>query len=132
MRNEVARKIVSEAAPEQRRFIRKYAEIVTRVHQLLQDRNESPSSLAGRMGKSPSEISKWLSGEHNLTLRSLMKLEEELQADIINIPKKSEYITDQGVTVNFTVMRNDPPTVEKLDESFEYSTAKTTHVASAI
>jgi transcriptional regulator with XRE-family HTH domain len=39
------------------------------------------------MGKKPSEISKWLNGEHNFTLRSLAKLEAELGEPIITVPK---------------------------------------------
>ncbi|MBK8153775.1 MAG: hypothetical protein IPK61_12500 [Saprospiraceae bacterium] len=40
------------------------------------------------MDKKPSEISKWLSGEHNFTLRSLAKLSAELGEPLMEVPKK--------------------------------------------
>ena len=36
-----------------------------------------------RMNKKPSEINKWLKGNHNLTLKTLAKLEAELGEPII-------------------------------------------------
>jgi len=38
-----------------------------------------------------SKISKWLYGQHNFTLRSLSKLEAELEAPILYIPKGKEF-----------------------------------------
>lgn len=38
---------------------------------------------ADRMDKKPSEINKWLKGNHNLTLKTTAKLEAELGGTII-------------------------------------------------
>jgi transcriptional regulator with XRE-family HTH domain len=43
--------------------------------------------IARILGKTPPEISKWMSGHHNLTLRSIIMLEVALEADIIEIEK---------------------------------------------
>lgn len=40
-------------------------------------------ALAQRLGKSESEITKWLSGLHNLTLNSVAKLSAALQVDLL-------------------------------------------------
>lgn len=40
-------------------------------------------ALAQRLGKSESEITKWLSGLHNLTLNSVAKLSAALQMDLL-------------------------------------------------
>ena len=50
--------------------------------------------LAKVMDKSPSEVSKWLSGMHNLTLKSIIKMETALEVDLIHtIPvKEYEYV----------------------------------------
>jgi transcriptional regulator with XRE-family HTH domain len=41
------------------------------------------------MNKKPSEINKWLKGNHNLTLKTLAKLEAELGEPIIYTSKAS-------------------------------------------
>jgi transcriptional regulator with XRE-family HTH domain len=64
-----------------------YGNIVVRVHELIKEKNLTQKALAEGMGKKPSEISKWLNGEHNFTLRSLAKLEAELGEPIITVPK---------------------------------------------
>jgi len=40
--------------------------------------------LAYKLGKSEAEISKWISGDHNLTLKSIIKLESVLPIHILN------------------------------------------------
>lgn len=48
--------------------------------------------LAAKLGKSPSEINKWLNGDHNFTLRSLAKLQFELGEIILEVPEKRSKI----------------------------------------
>jgi len=43
--------------------------------------------LAVRLKKKDSEISKWLSGRHNFTLKTIAQLEENLQTSIIDIAR---------------------------------------------
>lgn len=85
MRSKVARRILEETPLETVIFVRKYAEIVARIHDILHEKGLTQRDLALRMGKNPSELSRWLAGEHNLTLRSLAKLEAELGEDIISV-----------------------------------------------
>jgi transcriptional regulator with XRE-family HTH domain len=85
MRSKVAQKILDRTAPETHLFIQKQAAIVLRIHTLLEEKGLTQRALAERMGKSPSEISKWLNREHNFTLKSLVKLEVELGAELISI-----------------------------------------------
>jgi len=39
-----------------------------------------------KLNKSNAEISKWLSGQHNLTVKSIAKIEEALGEEIITTP----------------------------------------------
>lgn len=87
MRSKVAQRILSETPEEIKIFTRMYADIVVRVNQLLKAKGLNQKDLAEKMEKRPSEINKWLIGEHNFTLRSLAKLEAELGDPIINVPK---------------------------------------------
>jgi transcriptional regulator with XRE-family HTH domain len=94
MRSTVAQRILKETPEETKIFVRKYAAIIARVHEILQEKGLSQRELAERMGKNPSELSRWLHGEHNLTLRSLAKLEAELEEDIITVQSKQPALAE--------------------------------------
>jgi transcriptional regulator with XRE-family HTH domain len=88
MRSKVAKKIQDETPEEVRIFVRQYTDIVIRINQILQIRGYTQKDLAERMNKKPSEINKWLKGNHNLTLKTLAKLEAELGEPIIYTSNK--------------------------------------------
>ncbi|MEZ4942834.1 MAG: helix-turn-helix transcriptional regulator [Saprospiraceae bacterium] len=103
MKNSLARQILEETPAETRQFVKRYGELVVRIYELLQEKGWTQKDLAEKLGKSPSEISKWLSGEHNLTLRSLAKLEVELGADLIRIPKTRNFQVHSRKVIHFTI-----------------------------
>jgi len=51
------------------------------LHDYLGLRDISQQSLAGKMGKQPSEVSKWLSGDHNFTIDTLSDIGYYLDMD---------------------------------------------------
>jgi transcriptional regulator with XRE-family HTH domain len=106
MRSKVAQRILAETPEETKIFARLYADIVVRVNQLLKENKLSQKDLADKMDKRPSEINKWLTGEHNLTLRSLSKLHAELGEPIINVPQRKPIAVSEGTTGYVTVYRN--------------------------
>lgn len=106
MRSKVAQRILAETPEETRVFAKMYADIVVRINQLLKEQSLSQKDLAQKMDKRPSEINKWLVGEHNLTLKSLAKLQVELGEPIINIPKQKSLTTADGSTRYVTVYKN--------------------------
>ena len=83
MRSKVAKRIQNETPEEVRIFVRQYTDIVLRINTLLQEKGYTQKDLADKMKKRPSEINKWLKGNHNLTLKTLAKLEAELGEPII-------------------------------------------------
>jgi transcriptional regulator with XRE-family HTH domain len=83
MRSKVAKQILDETPEEVRIFVRQYTSIVMRINQILEAKGYTQKDLADRMQKKPSEINKWLKGNHNLTLKTLAKLEAELGEPII-------------------------------------------------
>lgn len=48
--------------------------IATEISILMQERGLSKKQFADALGKKPSEITKWLSGQHNFTIRTLAML----------------------------------------------------------
>src|ERR1700743_2161976 len=83
MRSKIAKKIQAETPDEVRIFVRQYTDIVIRINLLLEKKSYTQKDLADRLKKRPSEINKWLKGPHNLTLKTLAKLEAELGEPII-------------------------------------------------
>ncbi len=54
-------------------------------------------TLAKILNKEESEISRLLSGFHNFTLKTLMKLEEALECDLILVPGTEEHEHNQVI-----------------------------------
>ncbi len=84
-RNALAHQILAETPADLKQFVRRYAEITLRIQQILDEKGITQRELAEILGKKPSEISRWLRGNHNFTLASLVKLEVALGEDIFNI-----------------------------------------------
>ena len=76
------------------RFIERNLAITEKVCAVLKERGIKKKQFAEMLGKSPSEVSKWLSGLHNLTLKSITKMEDVLDINLINIDpiKEIEYV----------------------------------------
>lgn len=72
------------------RFVDKGLDISQQILAAMKEKGWTQKDLASALGKSDPEISKWLSGTHNLTLRSIAKIEAALDADIIMTPLKAE------------------------------------------
>jgi len=78
-----------QAMPEDSRiFVDKSLEIADYIFRVMEAKNLKQKDLALAMGKTEAEISKWLAGMHNYTLRSLAKLEAALGETIICTAKK--------------------------------------------
>jgi len=72
--------------PENRQFVSKNLQISEQISTMLYRKGWSQKEFAIRMGKQESEISKWLSGLHNLTLKSITHMETVLGEDILITP----------------------------------------------
>ena len=109
MKNKLFKSILDNAPKETDIFVEKYTSLVLRINQILKEKNISQKQLAENMDKKPSEISRWLNGGQNLTLRSIAKLEAELGESLIEIPNKTvvaQYKDDFEISYHtFTVER---------------------------
>ncbi len=66
-------------------FVNRSVEISDRIEALLIEKKLTQREFASLMGKKESEISKWLSGQHNFTLKTLAKIESVLNQEILNV-----------------------------------------------
>lgn len=79
-------RIAARTPAQTRRSVRKMLDVADRIHWVLDQKGMSQKDLAVALHKSESEISKWLSGTHNLELKSIIRIEEALGADILTVP----------------------------------------------
>lgn len=116
MRSKVFQRILDKTPEYVTIFTRHYGDLVVRINNLLKEKGYSQKDLAEKLGKKPSEISKWLKGEHNFTLRSLAKLEAELGAPLFYVPKTKTFKSVDGAKTSFTIYRN-----VQISSSIDYS-----------
>lgn len=88
MRSKTVDRLLKSTPEDVKIFVDLYADLVVRINQLLREKKISKKGLAEKLQKKPSEISKWLNGEHNFTLRSLAKLSAELGEPLLEVPRK--------------------------------------------
>ncbi len=74
--------------PEIEKYIETNLAITEKVRLAIERKGWKTKDLAQAMGKSPSEVSKWLSGMHNLTLKSIVKMEIALGVNLLNVENK--------------------------------------------
>jgi transcriptional regulator with XRE-family HTH domain len=87
MRSEAVKRVLERTPKDVKIFVSLYSALVIRINAIMREQGLSQNQLASRMDKRPSEISKWLKGSHNLTLRSIAKLQAELGETLITIPE---------------------------------------------
>ena len=65
-------------------------DIVDRIHEILVKQGKEQKDLARLLGKSESEISKWMTGTHNFTINTLAKIQAVLGESVIKITKEKQ------------------------------------------
>ena len=68
------RELLNDISPEERAEARLSFQISNRLDFLMKEKGLSKKQLADAIGKRPSEITRWLSGEHNFTISTLAML----------------------------------------------------------
>lgn len=71
-------------------FVKQSFDIVDRIHEILVAQGKEQKDLATLLGKSESEISKWMTGTHNFTIKTLAKIEAKLGEKIIESVKEKQ------------------------------------------
>lgn len=117
MRSKIADKILSKAPEDLQIFTTWYLDIVVRINQLLEKKKISQKKLAELLDKKPSEISKWLNGEHNFTLRSIAKLQAELGEPLLYMVVEKRFENCENFSTSMTVVKSKP-----VKKNIEYQT----------
>ncbi len=88
-------RIAGKTSKEAKHFVNKSFDIADQIHVILENKGMSQKQLAKELDKSEPEISKWLSGAHNFTLKSIVKLELILGQDVLVTPLSFEKKIDE-------------------------------------
>ena len=86
--NRIMDEIRSTISPEMKMQMEMSVGIANRIYEILEDKGMTQKDLAQRLGKTETEVSRWLSGTHNLTLSTICKISAALGENIVTIPKK--------------------------------------------
>ena len=73
--------------PEMKLQMEMSVAIANRIYDILEAKGMTQKELARKLGKTETEVSRWLSGTHNLTLSTISKVSVALGEDIVIIPK---------------------------------------------
>lgn len=82
--------ILNETPQEVKNFVDNSLEIAHQIDVLMKKKGMLQKDLANLLGKSEAEISRMLSGTHNLTIKSISKIEAVLEAKVIITPFRVE------------------------------------------
>lgn len=84
---------------EVKRFVDHSFDVVNKIHEILEKQGKTQRDLATLLGKNESEVSKWMQGTHNFTLKSLAKIESALNEKLFEVLKADEVVVKKQVEV---------------------------------
>ena len=73
-------------------FVTRSFDIVDRIHEILTFKQLDQKDLAALLGKKESEISKWMSGTHNFTIKTIARIEKVLGSSIVKVVRKESQV----------------------------------------
>ena len=85
--NRIMDEIRSTISPEMKLQMELSVAIANRIYDILEAKKMSQKDFALLMGKTETEVSRWLSGTHNLTMATICKISAALGEDVIQVPK---------------------------------------------
>lgn len=80
--------ILNEISPAELKRTKQRMLLAAKIDDAIKAKGWKKSDFAREMKKSPSEISKWLSGTHNFTIDTLSDIEELLRIKLVNIVER--------------------------------------------
>lgn len=84
--NSILQAIRDGISPEMKARMELSVAIANRIYVLLEKKGLSQKDFAHMLGKTETEVSRWLSGMHNLTIGTISRISTALGEDIIIVP----------------------------------------------
>ena len=83
--NKIMDEIRSTISPEMKLQMELSVAIANRVYEILEAKGMSQKDFAKLLGKTETEVSRWLSGTHNLTMATICKISAALGEEVIRV-----------------------------------------------
>ena len=77
--------LIANIPLEQKKQLDYSNDISDRLDSIMKERGISQRELARMTGKRPSEVTRWLSGQHNFTLATIAKLSVALNHEFVSV-----------------------------------------------
>ncbi len=106
MASEAYLKAISEIPKDIRDDVIGSINIANEIQMALTKLNKSPADLARMMGKSESEISKWLTGLHNFTFKTVRRIENVLDTKLVMTSSEKLECYDEIIKANISKIRH--------------------------
>lgn len=85
MGKDVFDRILARTPDSTKREVSMSIDIALRIHDIMKENGINQKELAAKLKKNESEVSKWLTGNHNFTLATIIKLEIALGEPILEV-----------------------------------------------
>ncbi len=76
---------LEEVSPEIKAELDISFALADKIDGILKDRGMSQKEFAKKMGKTEAEVSRWLSGRHNFTIRTIAKISKVLDVKLFHV-----------------------------------------------
>lgn len=86
--NTIMNDIRSEMSPQMKKQMELSVAIANRIYDILEQKGLTQKQFAALVGKTETEVSRWLSGTHNMTVATIAKISTALGCDIIQPIRK--------------------------------------------
>ena len=80
--------LLAEITPEQQARTDRKMRIACIIDDAMKAKGLGKKQFADKVGRKPSEITKWLSGTHNFTIETLADIERVLEIRILNLSNR--------------------------------------------
>lgn len=87
--NRMMDEIRDTISPEMKLQMEMSVAIANRIYEILESKGMTQKDLARLLGKTETEVSRWLSGTHNLTLATICKISAALGEDVVRVANRS-------------------------------------------
>ncbi len=109
-RNSLMQECREFITPEIKEDIDFNIDVVNRIFDLLEERNLSQREFAKLLGKNEAEISRWMQGTHNFTLKTIRLIENRLCAPVLKVVKhKKTFSTITTQSNNYSIFAGHKP-----------------------
>ena len=83
--NRIMDEIRGTISPEMKLQMEMSVAIANRIYEILDAKGMSQKDLAKRLGKTETEVSRWLSGTHTPTLATICQISAALDAEVVKV-----------------------------------------------